>query len=149
MYPGKGPQLAMTHSWNADPSQSGMFGSGWRFAYEWDITKTSSGAILRKGSGQELAYTGSTATSPVALAAPSGYYDTLIWMGLLLVLGRKEHKMDVPVCPGGNRHADFKHPIQSDIHHGHQWQCGDDRPHNHRNYSDSHGLSRQNHHLHL
>jgi len=81
MYLGKGPQLAMTHSWNADASQSGMFGSGWRFAYEWDITKTSSGATLRKGSGQALAYTGSTATSPVALMAPSGYYDTLTWMG--------------------------------------------------------------------
>jgi RHS repeat-associated protein len=92
MYPGRGPQLGMTHSWNADPSKSGMFGKGWRFAYESGITKTASGATLRKGSGQELTYTGSTTTSPSVQTPPSGFYDTLTWMGTYWLMVAKDTK---------------------------------------------------------
>ncbi len=94
MYPGKGPQLAMTHSWNSVPSTStsSMFGKGWRFAYDWGITKTASGATLRKGSGQELTYTGSTTTSPSVLTPPSGFSDTLTWSGAYWLMVAKDTK---------------------------------------------------------
>ncbi|MFH0994800.1 MAG: RHS repeat-associated core domain-containing protein [Pseudomonadota bacterium] len=94
MYPGRGPQLAMTHSWNSIPSTStsSMFGKGWRFAYDWSITKTATGATLRKGSGQELTYTGNTTTSPSVLTPPSGFLDTLTWNGTCWLMVAKDTK---------------------------------------------------------
>jgi len=93
-YPGRGPQLAMTHSWNSVPSTStsSMFGKGWRFAYESGVSKTATGATLMKGSGQELKYTGSTTTSPSVLTPPSGFLDTLTWNGTYWILVEKSTK---------------------------------------------------------
>ncbi|MBU2552761.1 MAG: hypothetical protein KKB20_30395, partial [Proteobacteria bacterium] len=55
-YQGRGPALAMTRTWNADPYIGGMFGKGWTFAYE-SAVKGSGGATGSawhiKGSGQE------------------------------------------------------------------------------------------------
>lgn len=81
MYPGRGPQLAMTHAYNTGSTENSMFGRSWRFAYEYVIASTASGATLKKGSGQELNFTGSTVTSPSVLTPPTGHYDSLTWMG--------------------------------------------------------------------
>lgn len=91
MYPGRGPQLPMTHSYNADPASIGMFGTGWGFAYECTITKTKTGvyshtATLRKGTGQELEFLGLIDESkppPIRFnpATGNGNHDKLSWMG--------------------------------------------------------------------
>lgn len=88
MYPGRGPQLPMTHSYNADPSRIGMFGMGWSFEYQYAITKTADGdaattATLKKGSGQELAYVGEIYAydePPIPFYPPQGNHDKLSWM---------------------------------------------------------------------
>jgi len=89
MYPGKGPQVAMTHSYNADPGRIGMFGKGWMFAYQYGITKIQTGtwattAVLKKGSGQEINYYGLIDQTPPINFKPAsgdGSYDKMIYMG--------------------------------------------------------------------
>ncbi len=116
IFPGRGPQLAMTHSWNSTPSgdywhplpSTGMFGKGWRFAYEWNIT----GSILRKGSGQELTYTGSTTTSPSVMTPPTSFHDTLTWMGTYWLMVEKDtkwtYRFDKAVISGQTSDTEYR-----------------------------------------
>lgn len=117
MYPGRGPQLAMTHSYNAYPARIGMFGKGWSFAYQYGITKTMTGvsattATLRKGSGQELDYRGLTDTSPSNFDPPSGNHDKLTWMGDYWLLVEKDtqwtYRFDKSVTGGVTSDTEFR-----------------------------------------
>ena len=94
-YQGLGPGIRMTHSYNADPSQSGMFGKSWSFAYESSISQTCTEATLTKGSGATLKYTATLcsgenpATPPVEATPPEGQHDRLTWYGDYWLLGRE------------------------------------------------------------
>ena len=94
-YQGLGPWIRMTQSDNADPSQSGMFGKGWSFAYESSTSQTCTEATLKKGSGATLKYTatlcsgGNPATPPVEATPPEGQHDRLTWYGEYWLLVEK------------------------------------------------------------
>ena len=85
-YKGLGPRTAFTRTWNGGPTQPGMFGNNWSFAYESTLVKTCSGATVKKGSGQELTYVAELCPSsgalsyPVSAKCPSGNFDKLAYM---------------------------------------------------------------------
>lgn len=122
MYPGRGPQLAMTHSYNADPARVGMFGMGWSFAYQYGITKTKNGvaattATLKKGSGQEIDYGGliyEYDEPPKNFTPPSGSGnpDKLTWMGDYWLWVEKDthwtYRFDKSVTGGVTSDTEFR-----------------------------------------
>lgn len=82
-YSGLGPAVSFKRTYNSTPSLGGMFGNGWSFVYDWDVTNTCKGALLCRGSGQlhyykttSLCPEGSIAP-PVTTTPPEGVYDTL------------------------------------------------------------------------
>lgn len=83
-----GPGVKLTRTWNANPAVSGLFGPGWRFAYESEIKASCSGAFLSLGTGQTFSWTIPKASCPNGnLIAPfiavnqggvgAGKFDTL------------------------------------------------------------------------
>lgn len=86
-YEGLGPDIDMARTYNADPTQSGMFGKSWRFAYESSIDKYCGGAMVRKGSGQVLNFTAAASICdastvlPHTLNSPAGVHDRLTFHG--------------------------------------------------------------------
>lgn len=58
-YQSFGHRVTMKRTWNMPPATGGMFGNGWKFAYESTLhafAYTSGGATLTLGSGQVLSY---------------------------------------------------------------------------------------------
>lgn len=80
-YQGLGPEIALTRTYNLNPGQSGMFGNGWKFRYDSEIAVTCNGAWLKKGSGQQLFYTGEicpvTPSYPITTTPPAGDTNSL------------------------------------------------------------------------
>lgn len=93
---GLGPEVAMTRSYNADPSQTGMFGKGWKFAYESTIERYCGGILLRKGSGQVLNFTTASnicdanVSLPVVMTPTSGVHDRAVYYGSYFLYEEKE-----------------------------------------------------------
>ena len=85
VYKGLGPDINLTRTYNLNPGQSGMFGNGWRFRYDSEIAVTCNGGWLKKGSGQQLFYTGETCpvtpSYPITTTAPPGNPDSLALAG--------------------------------------------------------------------
>jgi RHS repeat-associated protein len=84
-YKGLGPDVAMTRTYNADPSDVGMFGNGWHFAYESEVLKVydfsaAAPTYLTKGSGQQRQFVPSSSSSNVYIEnPPSGKDDRLTY----------------------------------------------------------------------
>lgn len=82
-YSGLGPALSFKRTYNSTPSVGGMFGNGWSFAYDWDITNTCKGARLSRGSGRLHFYKTTSlcpeeyVVPPVETMPPDGVYDSL------------------------------------------------------------------------
>ncbi|MGA9750691.1 MAG: RHS repeat-associated core domain-containing protein [Acidobacteriota bacterium] len=55
-YSGLGPPVALTLTYNADPSWRGMFGRGWVFSYDSALREEAGTVTLRRGSGQRLRF---------------------------------------------------------------------------------------------
>lgn len=97
---GLGPKIAMTRALNSDPLKKGMFGNGWTFSYESSIMvyflgENGKRAYLKKGSGQELLYTGSGNPPPGEMVPPEGVFDRLTDLGTETYLLEEKETHDV------------------------------------------------------
>ncbi|WP_243438500.1 RHS repeat-associated core domain-containing protein [Fundidesulfovibrio soli] len=64
-YQSFGHQVELRRVWNMRPSETGLFGNGWSFAYASTLTAlshTSGGAVVKLGNGQGFSYTVSGTT---------------------------------------------------------------------------------------
>ncbi len=109
-YAGRGPGIAFTRTWNADPSWPGMFGNGWGFSYESTLAKHCNGAFLKKGSGQGILYAADlcpasgSLTYPLSATPPAGNFNKLSFMqGDYWLLEEKETRLTYryDLQPGG------------------------------------------------
>ncbi|MBU0676564.1 MAG: hypothetical protein KJ626_00475 [Verrucomicrobia bacterium] len=55
-YDGSGPPVTCQRTWNADPSVTGMFGTGWTFTYESTLFPTPLAVNVTDGHGRTLGY---------------------------------------------------------------------------------------------
>jgi RHS repeat-associated protein len=90
-YSGLGPPVSMTRTYNSNSTDWGMFGRGWTFAYDADVTtKTCSitPAVLHQGAGNSLSFDKTSqvcpgGTSNVQVSAtpssPPGNFDKLTY----------------------------------------------------------------------
>lgn len=82
--------MAFAHTYNADPSQSGMFGNGWSFSYDQslsyatysDATSDRSIALVSLGTGKGVSFThsvpkGTPPSPPTAYDPDGGNFDYL------------------------------------------------------------------------
>ena len=84
-YESLGPDISMTHYYNAIPGIEGMFGKGWTFEYESQLTASSlGGAYLKLGTGRTITYAspfnswgGVIINPPFDYLPPAGVGDTL------------------------------------------------------------------------
>jgi YD repeat-containing protein len=84
-YESLGPDISMTHYYNAIPGLEGMFGKGWTFNYESVLTASPyEGAYLRLGTGRGITYRtplygsgGVVIDPPFDYLNPTGVGDTL------------------------------------------------------------------------
>jgi RHS repeat-associated protein len=77
-YSGVGPSIAMTRTYNADPTLSGMFGAGWTFSYEWFALAYQQGVYVQSGDGS-----GWNFRVPTNAILPDGSYSPS-WDGTYL-----------------------------------------------------------------
>jgi RHS repeat-associated protein len=55
-YSGVGPSVAMTRTYNADPTLTGMFGPGWSYSYGWFAIAYQEGIYVQAGDGSGWNY---------------------------------------------------------------------------------------------
>ncbi len=58
-YSGLGPQISMTHAYNSNNTASGMFGRGWAFSYDLDVSAplcSTTPAVLHRGDGSFISF---------------------------------------------------------------------------------------------
>ncbi len=73
-YSGLGPPVNLTRTWNADPDWVGMFGRGWRFAYEGSLQDSPASTAITLGDGQVLIFPLAMTVIGTNLATVSGGY---------------------------------------------------------------------------
>lgn len=109
-----GAPVELRLTYNGDPNATnGMFGPGWRLAYEASLNPAGNQVLLSSGSGKTLVYEvtnnlgSATADLPVALAPAAGVFDRLTWNGAAWLwqkkLTRWVYRFD-PTTPNGPAH---------------------------------------------
>jgi RHS repeat-associated protein len=82
---GHGPRIALKLSYNMGDRRTGVFGQGWRFAYESRVEHRGAEAHLWKGSGQRLVFrvgaSNASASAPVEAIPEPGQHDRLLDYG--------------------------------------------------------------------
>ena len=90
-YSGLGPQMSMTRTYNSNNTQPGMFGPGWTFSYDEDVSDSpcaTTPAVLHQGDGAYLSFPKTTQVCPGSSSGfqaaltpsyPPGNYDTMTY----------------------------------------------------------------------
>ena len=75
---GLGPDIDLARTYSGDPTQGGMFGNGWRFAYETFLDQNTFGHELFLGDGRQIPFNDAFVTNGSAIYQPwRGFKDEL------------------------------------------------------------------------
>ena len=124
-YKGLGPDVAMTRIYNADPSDIGMFGAGWHFAYDSTVIQpprqTAGEFYLAKGSGQQSKYVPDSSNTFYTESPPNGkddrlYYNTSSNNGYWIRETKEDHwRYRYDTCSNLTQVDPFQHWVLTSI----------------------------------